>query len=106
MCPRRTWLAGRPGSGSTGICAAPAVPCGAASVPPFRDRRGRTLRSAGSSWGLAMRNRQQGITSIGWLVLLAPFAIVLYAGIRLAPLYLNYMKVVREIGRASCRERV
>src|SRR5712671_6813795 len=64
MCPRRTWSAGRPGSGSTGICAAPAVPCGAASVPPFRDRRGRTLRSAGSSWGLAMRNRQQGITAI------------------------------------------
>src|SRR5256885_8883588 len=39
MCPRRTWSAGRPGSGSIGICAAPAVPCGAASAPPFRERR-------------------------------------------------------------------
>jgi len=69
--------------------------------PPFRDRRGRTLRSAGSNRGLAMRNRQQGITAIGWLVLLTPFAIVLYAGIRLAPLYLNYLKVVRAIDVAA-----
>jgi hypothetical protein len=48
-----------------------------------------------------MRNRQQGVTAIGWLVLLTPFAIVLYAGIRLAPLYLNYMKVVRAIDNAA-----
>ena len=47
-----------------------------------------------------MRNRQQGVTAIGWLVLLTPFAIVGYAGIRLAPLYLNYMKVVRAIDNA------
>ena len=48
-----------------------------------------------------MRNRQQGITAIGWLVLLTPFAIVLYAGIRLAPLYLNYLKVVRALEVAA-----
>jgi hypothetical protein len=48
-----------------------------------------------------MRNRQQGVTAIGWLVLLTPFAIVGYAGIRLAPLYLNYMKVVRAIDQAA-----
>jgi len=48
-----------------------------------------------------MRNRQQGVTAIGWLVLLTPFAIVGYAGIRLAPLYLNYMKVVRAIDNAA-----
>jgi hypothetical protein len=48
-----------------------------------------------------MRNRQQGVTAIGWLVLLTPFAILLYAGIRLAPLYLNYMKVVRAIDNAA-----
>src|ERR1700738_5657133 len=92
MCPRRTWSAGRPGSGSIGTCAAPAVPSGAASAPPFHDRSG----------GLAsMRNRQQGVTAIGWLVLLTPFAILLYAGIRLAPLYLNYMKVVRAMDGAA-----
>jgi Domain of unknown function (DUF4845) len=41
--------------------------------------------------------RQRGITAIGWLVLLIPFAIVVYAGIRLAPVYLNYMKVSRSL---------
>jgi len=48
-----------------------------------------------------MRNRQQGVTAIGWLVLLTPFAIVGYAGVRLAPVYLNYLKVVRAIDNAA-----
>jgi len=48
-----------------------------------------------------MRNRQQGVTAIGWLFLLTPLAIVVYGGIRLAPLYLNYMKVVRAIDNAA-----
>jgi hypothetical protein len=43
------------------------------------------------------RNRQLGVTALGWLFLLTPFAIVIYAGIRLAPVYLNYMKVVRAL---------
>jgi hypothetical protein len=42
-----------------------------------------------------MRNRQTGVTAIGWVFLLTPLAIVIYAGIRAAPVYLNYMKVVR-----------
>jgi Domain of unknown function (DUF4845) len=42
-----------------------------------------------------MRNRQTGVTALGWLFLLLPIAIVVYAGIRLAPVYLNYLKVVR-----------
>ena len=48
-----------------------------------------------------MRNRQKGVTFIGWLVLLTPFAIVIYAGIRLAPIYLNYMKVVKAMEQAG-----
>ena len=44
-----------------------------------------------------MRFRQRGVTFIGWLVLLTPLAIVGYAGVRLAPVYLNYMKVVRAL---------
>ena len=42
-----------------------------------------------------MRNRQQGMTFIGLLCILALAGVVVYAGIRLAPLYLNYMKIVR-----------
>ena len=37
--------------------------------------------------------RERGVTLIGWLVLLIPWVICLYAGLRLAPVYLNYMKV-------------
>jgi len=44
-----------------------------------------------------MRQHQRGITTIGWLVLLIPVAIVFYAGVRLAPVYLNYMKVVHTL---------
>jgi hypothetical protein len=44
-----------------------------------------------------MYRRQRGVTAIGWVVLLIPVAIVLYAGIRLTPIYLNYMKVARSL---------
>ncbi len=44
-----------------------------------------------------MRAKQRGLTFIGWLILMVPLAIVFYAGIRLAPIYLNYMKVVRSL---------
>jgi hypothetical protein len=44
-----------------------------------------------------MRRTQRGITFIGWLVLMVPVAIVVYAGIRLAPMYLNYMRVTRSL---------
>jgi len=42
-----------------------------------------------------MRNHQHGMTFIGLLCILALAGVVVYAGIRLAPLYLNYMKVAR-----------
>jgi hypothetical protein len=44
-----------------------------------------------------MRSKQRGVTFIGWLFLLAPLVVVIYAGVRLAPVYLNYMKVVRAL---------
>ncbi len=44
-----------------------------------------------------MRFRQRGVTFIGWLFLLTPLAVVGYAGVRLLPVYLNYMKVVRAL---------
>ena len=48
-----------------------------------------------------MRFRQRGVTLLGWLFLLTPVAIVVYAGIRLAPVYLNYMKVVKAMDQAG-----
>jgi hypothetical protein len=51
--------------------------------------------------GVAMRNRERGVTAIGWLFLLTPIVIVGYAGMRLVPLYLNYMKVVRALDQAA-----
>jgi hypothetical protein len=44
-----------------------------------------------------MRNHQQGMTFIGLLCILALVGVVVYAGIRLAPLYLNYMKIARTL---------
>jgi hypothetical protein len=52
-----------------------------------------------------MRDKQRGITFIGWLLLLVPLAIVVYAGIRVAPMYLNYMKVARTLDSVSTEFR-
>jgi hypothetical protein len=38
--------------------------------------------------------KQRGVTMIGWIFLLVPVAVMLYAGIRVSPEYLNYYKVV------------
>jgi uncharacterized protein DUF4845 len=48
-----------------------------------------------------MRRKQQGVTFLGWVVLLIPVAIVVYAGIRLAPVYLNYYRVSRSISQVA-----
>jgi hypothetical protein len=42
-----------------------------------------------------MHRRQRGITFLGWIILLVPIAILVYAGIRLTPIYLNATKVSR-----------
>jgi hypothetical protein len=48
-----------------------------------------------------MRSRQAGITFIGWVFLLTPVAIVGYGAIRLTPVYLNYMKVVKTLKQTA-----
>jgi len=48
-----------------------------------------------------MRQHQQGMTFVGLLCILALVGAVVYAGIRLAPLYLNYMKVARTMDAAA-----
>ena len=47
-----------------------------------------------------MIRRQRGVTFIGWLILLIPVAILGYVGIRLVPIYLNYMRVTKALGQA------
>ena len=42
-----------------------------------------------------MKSRQRGVTTIGWIFLLIPLVVVLYAGLRAGPIYLNYYKVVQ-----------
>ena len=48
-----------------------------------------------------MRKQQQGMTMIGLLCILALVGVVVYAGIRLAPVYLNYLKVARSLDAAA-----
>jgi hypothetical protein len=49
----------------------------------------------------SFRAKQRGVTFIGWVVLLIPVALVGYAGIRLAPMYLNYMRVARSVSQIA-----
>jgi hypothetical protein len=51
-----------------------------------------------------VNSKQRGVTLIGWLFLLTPMAIVFYAGIRIAPIYLNYMRVAKTIDDVSKSE--
>jgi hypothetical protein len=44
-----------------------------------------------------MRHRERGATFLGWVCILVPVALVLYAGIRLVPVYLEYMKIARTL---------
>ena len=44
-----------------------------------------------------MRHRQRGVTFIGWIVPAGADRILVYAGIRLTPLYLEYMNVARTL---------
>jgi hypothetical protein len=45
----------------------------------------------------ALRHNQRGMTFVGLLCILALVGIIGYAGLRLIPLYLNYMKVARSM---------
>ena len=47
--------------------------------------------------------KQRGVTMIGWVVLLIPVAITLYAGIRIGPEYLNYWKVTTALKETASK---
>ena len=49
----------------------------------------------------AMRQRQQGMTFIGLLCILVLVGAIGYAGVRLVPVYLNYMKLARTMESAA-----
>jgi Domain of unknown function (DUF4845) len=44
-----------------------------------------------------MRQHERGVTFLGWVIILVPIALVFYAGIRLTPVYLEYMKITRTL---------
>lgn len=48
-----------------------------------------------------MRSRQRGATFLGMATILAILGFALYAGIRLAPLYFEYMAVVRALEQTA-----
>lgn len=48
-----------------------------------------------------MRHSQRGVTFLGWLFLLSAVGIVGYEGIRLTPLYLNYLRVAKSLDRLN-----
>lgn len=48
-----------------------------------------------------MRARQRGVTLIGWIFLLIPVAIMVYTGIRLTPVVMNYVKVGRVLEQVA-----
>lgn len=45
--------------------------------------------------------RQRGMTMMGMLMILALVGVIAYAGLRLTPLYLNYIKVARSMNAAA-----
>jgi Domain of unknown function (DUF4845) len=45
--------------------------------------------------------RQRGVTAIGWLILLTPFALLFYVGVRVTPVLMNYMAVARSLSELS-----
>ena len=47
------------------------------------------------------RRSQQGMTFLGLLCILVLVGIILYAGIRLVPVYLNYMNIVRTLNAVA-----
>jgi hypothetical protein len=45
--------------------------------------------------------KQRGVTAIGWVFLLIPMALTLYACIRVGPVYLNYWRIVDSMQKVA-----
>lgn len=46
-------------------------------------------------------HKQRGVTAIGWIFLLIPMALTVYALIRVGPVYLNYWRVVEAMNKTA-----
>jgi hypothetical protein len=49
--------------------------------------------------------RQRGVTMIGWIFLLIPMALTLYAAIRIGPVYLNYWRIIDAMQKTATELR-
>jgi hypothetical protein len=45
--------------------------------------------------------KQRGVTAIGWVFLLLPMALTIYAFIRVGPVYLNYWRIVDSMQKTA-----
>jgi hypothetical protein len=52
-----------------------------------------------------MRKSQRGVTLIGWVILLVPIGVIVYAGILLTPKYLNYFNVVKAMNQEAAEAK-
>lgn len=50
-----------------------------------------------------MMHKQRGVTTIGWIFLLIPVALVVYSAIRVLPEYMNYYKVVQALEETATK---
>jgi hypothetical protein len=52
-----------------------------------------------------MRKSQRGVTLIGWVILMVPVGVIVYAGILLTPKYLNYFNVVKAMNQEAAEAK-
>jgi Domain of unknown function (DUF4845) len=52
-----------------------------------------------------MRHSQRGITFIGWVFLLIPIAILVYCGIRVTPMYMNFLNVSKALSQVASQAK-
>jgi Domain of unknown function (DUF4845) len=66
------------------------------------DRQAAMKNAVSSSMGsLTMRSRQRGATFLGMVIIIAILGFALYAGIRLTPMYLEYMAIARALEQTA-----
>src|ERR1700722_15068680 len=108
-CPRIIWLARRRESGSIGTCSVPADQNGAVSAGASIDEPSAFpigfVPSHRSQGVFKMRHSQRGVTFIGWLLLLIPIAILVYCGIRITPMYLNFLNVSKALNQVATQAK-